>query len=284
MHKVEPEVFVIGETRVNREELDRWLEAIGASDWSTDASSDLEEIIEVDSRGCYMSFGTGLNPNISRVREGNRAHLGNILNVGHGSVLEHGFVNFQFHNVSRVFTHELVRHRAGVAISQESLRFVRLTDLGMWIPSCFAGDSLAESAFTAQWNNSEHAYQTLIYAAVVKEFYTRTDYIDLKAADAFVESLGGIGHPRVDEEFNKLSFAKKKEYTSAARRVAPIGLATNIGWSCNIRALRHVIEMRTDPGAEEEIRFVFNLVSKIAQQRWPSVFQDYDSGEIHRKV
>ena len=33
-------------------------------------------------------------------------------------------------NVSRVFTHELVRHRAGSAFSQESLRYVRLTDIG----------------------------------------------------------------------------------------------------------------------------------------------------------
>ena len=38
------------------------------------------------------------------------------------------------HNVSRVATHELVRHRAGVAVSQESLRFVRLDDLPFWFP------------------------------------------------------------------------------------------------------------------------------------------------------
>ncbi len=36
--------------------------------------------------------------------------------------------------VLRVFTHELVRHRAGSAFSQESLRYVRLTDIGFRVP------------------------------------------------------------------------------------------------------------------------------------------------------
>ena len=60
------------------------------------------------------------------------------------------------------------------------------------------------------------------------------------------------------------------------RRIAPIGLATNIGWSCNMRTLRHVIEMRTDPGAEEEIRIVFSKVADIAIERWPNLFADYE--------
>ena len=59
------------------------------------------------------------------------------------------------------------------------------------------------------------------------------------------------------------------------RRIAPIGLATNIGWSCNIRTLRHVIEMRTAPWSEEEIRLVFAKVADIAINRWPNLFADY---------
>jgi len=31
-------------------------------------------------------------------------------------------------------THEICRHRVGCAISQESLRYVRLTDLSVWLP------------------------------------------------------------------------------------------------------------------------------------------------------
>ncbi len=53
-------------------------------------------------------------------------------------------------------------------------------------------------------------------------------------------------------------FHVKKEVTSALRRLAPIGLSTDIVWTANARTLRHVIEMRTAEGAEEELRLVFD--------------------------
>jgi len=146
-------------------------------------------------------------------------------------------------------THELVRHRVGTAISQESLRYVRLEDLGMWVPPCFEGDDFAVGVMKATWSSAEAAYRQLLHAAARKE---------------------GVS------SFDDLGREKKKTYTSAARRVLPIGLSTNIGWSCNMRTLRHLIEMRTDPSAEEEIRYVFNLVAEIAKIKWPALFGDYE--------
>lgn len=58
-----------------------------------------------------------------------------------GSVIEHHVTNWIFADVSRVFTHELVRHRVGTAFSQESLRYVRLNDLGLWLPPQIGYDS-----------------------------------------------------------------------------------------------------------------------------------------------
>ena len=60
------------------------------------------------------------------------------------------------------------------------------------------------------------------------------------------------------------------------RRIAPDGLATAIGWSSNFRTLRHVIEMRTNPAAEEEIRLVFAKVAEILVARYPNAFGDYE--------
>ena len=77
-----------------------------------------------------------------------------------------------------------------------------------------------------------------------------------------------------EDKTNDFDF--KKKVTSAMRRIAPIGLATNIGWSCNIRTLRHVIEMRTTPWAEEEIRLIFSQVAEIATSKWPNLFTDYE--------
>jgi thymidylate synthase (FAD) len=78
---------------------------------------------------------------------------------------------------------------------------------------------------------------------------------------------------QIDEEKR---FAEKKKLTSAFRRLAPEGVATTIGWSCNFRALRHVIEHRTDPHAEEEIRYLFGQVYELVRQRYPNIFGDYE--------
>ncbi len=248
MHFVEPEVFIIGRSEVDREGMNAYLKSVGAEGWETDAPSGVEEIVEVNSRGCYMSFGTDLNPNITRTREGNEAHLANILSSGHGSVLEHSYVTFQFVNVSRVFTHELVRHRAGVAISQESLRYVRLDNIPFWMPPALRGLNIQDGLIDLI-NHSERTYQNILASA------------------AQAEGFGPRG-------FDDMPFHLKKKYTSAARRVAPIGTATKIGWTVNMRALRHVIEMRTSNGAEEEIAFVFRKVAVLAKENWPNLFMD----------
>ena len=261
MHRVEPQVFMIAENTINDVSLWNYLDHIGAQGWTSkkgnrdgnegrngQGNGDLREIIEVMGRGCYKSFGTELNPNITRVRTDNPSYLQNIINIGHGSVLEHGWVSFMICDTSRVVTHELVRHRAGTAISQESLRFLRLADMGLWIPEAYKDDPHAQDIFEETWEYLELQYARLIERAGIIE----------------------------GKDFDELNFNKKKYYTSAARRVAPIGVATNIGWSCNIRAARHIIEMRTDEHAEEEIRLVFGKIAAILKNKYPALFYDYE--------
>jgi thymidylate synthase (FAD) len=74
-------------------------------------------------------------------------------------------------------------------------------------------------------------------------------------------------------------FAKKKELTSAFRRIAPDGLATSIMMTANIRALRHVINMRTHIAAEEEIRVVYDQIAELCKERYPNFFQDCERQE-----
>ncbi len=247
MKIIEPKVFLIGETRIIEDGLKDYLKHVGVPDWQTDASSDAEKLTEVMGRLCYRSFEPGLNPNVTRVRKGNEKYLSHVLEVGHGSVLEHSVINFIFADVSRVFTHELVRHRVGVAISQESLRFVRLDQLSVFLPTCI--------------KESEEGLE--IFVRTIKE---------LESTQLELAHIYQIN--------NEKTFDRKKELTSAFRRVAPDGLATTIGWSANPRTLRHVIEMRTDPGAEEEIRLVFAKVYEIVKDRYPNLFSDYDIEEV----
>ena len=247
MKFVEPKVFLIGETRVVEEGLRAFLDHVGVPEWSTDAPSDAERLCEVFGRLCYRSFEPGLNPNVTRVRRGNQPYLGNILEVGHGSVIEHAVLNFVFADVSRVLTHELVRHRAGTAMSQESLRYVRLDTLSAYMPM--------------------HIRETEQGMEVFAKTLEQLEEVQHALADSY----------GVDEE---VGFDRKKKLTSAFRRLAPMGLATTIGWSCNFRALRHVIEVRTAPDAEEEIRFVFGEVFALIKDRYPNVLGDYEVEEV----
>ena len=80
-------------------------------------STDGERLAEFAGRLCYMSQR---NPASRTTRD----YLENIKKQGHGSVLEHANYSLLLEGVSRSLTHELVRHRAGIAYSQLSQRYV----------------------------------------------------------------------------------------------------------------------------------------------------------------
>lgn len=252
MVEVEPKAYLIAEPRLFEGEngVWDWLKAVGANPVKVLGrmhGSDAEKIVELAARRCYKSFEVGLNPNVTRIREDSREYHENILKVGHGSVTEHANFTMAFEFVSRVFTHELVRHRAGCAFSQESLRFVRLTELGFWIPP--------------EIDQNPEARRLFIEAV---------EY--LEACQSRLEQV-------FEEELNG-DFNVKKKLTSAFRRIAPEGLATGIVVTFNTRALRHIIEKRTEGPAEVEMRLAINKAVDIIAPRHPLVFQDFEATVI----
>jgi thymidylate synthase (FAD) len=263
MHETSPSVFLIARPSVDLEGVAAYLREIGGESWLAlrreeggEAGANAAELlVEFAGRVCYRSWEPGLNPNVSRIRTDQRQYLGNVISSLHGSVLEHANYTFAFHSVSRAFTHELVRHRAGSAFSQESLRFVRLTDIGFRVPPAL------EPVRDKVLNLVEQLEEFQVQAA---------------------SELG------IDAE--GVPFHVKKEVTSALRRLAPIGLSTEIVWTANVRTLRHVIEMRTAKGAEEELRLVFDKVAEVMVAEAPGLFQDFARQQDgcwvpeHRKV
>ncbi len=263
MRLVEPDVFCIGKPSVDVPEMERYLEMVGGNKWleriepllHDQSMQDGEALVEFGGRLCYRSWEPGLNPNVTKVREDSGEYLRNILSSGHGSVTEHGFYVFVFHNVSRVFTHELCRHRAGTSISQESMRYVRLDDIPFWLPEwAKADEDLVDGIM-----NSERCDSCGQHFGV------------LDRLEEFQRWMAG--HFGLDDD--NVPFSEKKAKTSFMRRFAPDGVATSIMWGGNIRAIRHVIEMRTALGAEEEIRLVFDKVAEHMQQAAPMLFSDY---------
>ena len=251
MHETNPSVHLVARPSLDLDGIRAYLEDVGGAAWLDMRTGDGdaqpnpgELLVEFAGRACYRSWEPGLNPNVTRIRTDQREYMENLLRSLHGSVLEHANYSFAFRNVSRVFTHELVRHRAGSAFSQESLRYVRLTDIGFRVPPVL--EPIRE--------------QVVSLVEQLEEF-------QVSAADA----LG------LDDE--GVPFAVKKEVTSALRRLAPIGLSTDIVWTANVRTLRHVIEMRTAPGAEEELRLVFDKVARKMLEEAPLLFQDFTRAE-----
>jgi len=246
MQRKTPKVILLASSYVRGLGLAELLKEIGAPDWKSTAPTDSELLVEVAGRLCYKSFGTDLNPNVTKVREGNKEYIDNILHVGHGSVLEHASVTFAFMNVSRVFTHEMVRHRL-CAFSQESLRYVRLTDLGAYWPDAF--DKLQDPEIN-------------------EKFVDVFQYLE-ETQKWLSDKLG------LDKD--DLNFTDKKKLTSAMRRLAPIGLTTNIMVTTNHRNWRHMLEMRTSEAAEEEIQEVMKVVGKELKTFFPNIYQDLDT-------
>lgn len=253
-----PEVFLVSEPTLNWEEIQRYLRKVGdrtdtePEDWALRVKNDLsiqdgDALVEFGGRLCYRSWVPGANANVTKVRESTDQYLGNILKSGHGSVTEHANYSFIFDDVSRVFTHELVRHRAGVAVSQESMRFVRLTDIPFWFP---------------EWARQD----TELMRRSVDLLHQMEDHQEWMA-----------DHFGLDDE--GVPFSEKKHKTSFMRLFAPIGVATGMLCTINVRALRHIVYMRTALGAEEEIRLVMDDVAKIALSVTPYLMQDYSPNE-----
>jgi thymidylate synthase (FAD) len=254
MEFVEPQVYLIAETKVDFDQLKAMLASVGektATDWlarTKEASkSEGELLTEVAGRICYKSFGLGLNPNVIKIRESSRDYIDNTLSKGDGSIFEHATCTFAFLNVSRVLTHELVRHRVGVAISQESLRYVRPTHLRFWLPPELQDKKKEIKSIVEQMEQN------------------------------FRDLEGSYG-------WDKMNFDLKKRITSALRRIMPDGMATSIVWTANHRTIRHVITMRTAEAAEVEIRFVFDKVARIMKERFPLIYQDFEYTELEDKT
>ena len=148
----EPRVYLVGRQTLDAAALDRFLRDVGAT-WSTDSEVGAERLCEVAGRLCYMSFGKG--------RKNSAEYLANIIESAHGSVLEHAVWNFIIAGVSRSFTHELVRHRAGFAFSQLSQRYVDESAADFVEPDCIAENAELHALWLEAIRQSHAAYKRL---------------------------------------------------------------------------------------------------------------------------
>ena len=240
-----PVVSLVAQTKLHWPGIYEYLIATGNEDFKISMAealangvSEMEVLVSMMAKLCYKSLTLGHNSNITRVRD-IPSNIEAAIDSGHGSVLEHASMSFIVRDCSRIFTHELVRHRPGTAYSQNSGRYIRLDEIDLVV------DPILDP---------------------VRE--------DLQRVTEFLESQYALMAEKLGMNAEGLNFATKKKLTSALRRIAPNGQTNEIGFSINLRALRFVIQKRTDRAAEWEIRHIFEQVYRIAEKIVPTLFCD----------
>ena len=233
----EPTVYLVGRASINVEQIDRFLADHGVS-WETDTEVGAEKLVEMAGRLCYMSYGRG--------RKTNREYIGHLIEMAHGSVLEHAVWNFVITGISRSCSHELVRHRAGFGYSQLSQRYVDESEAGFIEPDCIAEDEELHRIWLEAIQAARRAYRELV--------------------------------ARLQERFRDVPdrTLRRKLARQAARSVLPNATETKIFVTANARALRHFIEMRASEHADVEIRKVAVKMLQILQREAPNIFGDYE--------
>lgn len=256
-----PDVTVMGQTQFNQQGLLDWinlnhLEAHTAPDPETplallwaDVPDEfaLERMIEFGGRHCYRSWDQG--------RE-RRDYIRNIIEMGHGSVLEHSTVNLAIQGVSRSLSHELVRHRVGVAISQESQRYVNAQDINFVVPP-----------IVAYLNGGEFEHTALIDDFLGDCKIALGAYLALQSAiKARLTVMGPSTRSKTMDT---------KRANEAARSMLPNAAETRLLWTPNMRLLRHFLWLRGGSAADLEIRRLAVAIFDVVQPLAPAVFSDF---------
>jgi thymidylate synthase (FAD) len=211
--------------------------------WLPDSS----QVCKTAGQLCYASFGPRRTTN-----ENAAAYFERLTSAGHGSVLEHANFSFLLYGISRSVTHELVRHRAGVGISQISQRYVSGRVLRFVERPEYQDDPELHAFFEERADRAAAEYEAM--------------------ADRLLERQKS-GAALLDAE-HKTDARKKVQQT--ARSVLPNETEAPMVFTGNVRALRHIIEMRADGHAESEIRNLAARLFLCLATADPILFGDYE--------
>lgn len=258
---VQPGVLLLGRPSFNVDQIQGFLDGfpneLGFTEYTADSSigagfEEGAELIKTAGQLCYMSFG----PNRTKNAEAQK-YINNILSSGHGSVLEHAQYTFLLYGADRSFTHELVRHRTGVAFSQVSQRYVDGDALRFVERPEYQEDAELHAMFLNRIDRVTHEYNEIARILTAKQ-------------------MKGLDPALAGEKRTEL----RKKVNQAARSCLPNETEAPIVFSGNIRALRHVCEMRAAGAADVPIREVTTRIFLAMQSIEPTLFADYKLYEL----
>ncbi|WP_018249374.1 FAD-dependent thymidylate synthase [Orenia marismortui] len=194
-----------------------------------------DKTVAASARLCYSSAGADqLLENMSQ--EDVDRLLGIILSNGHFSTLEHINFTFAIEGISRVTSHQLVRHRIA-SYSQQSQRYVR--ERGQFdyiIPKKLEDDKELVEIFKENMEQQQKMYDELTDKLVKKGY-------------------------------------NEKEAIEAARYVLPNATETKIVVTMNARTLLHFFELRCCDRAQQEIRDMAREMLRQVREVAPIIFK-----------
>ena len=96
--------------------------------------------------------------------------ISSVIESGHGSTIEHIVFTFGISGVSRTLSHQLVRHRAGVAFDQQSQRYVKFKGASTMLPTTVAeAEPGIRARFEEQVDGALELYGDLVEAGIPGE-------------------------------------------------------------------------------------------------------------------
>lgn len=166
---------------------------------------------------------------------------------------EEVWVSMFFTNVSRGFSHELVRHKFRTAVSQRSTRYVdENTSPWAWHP------------LMDQFLHGESAKDEAV------QLWAKVEESEAIAKSTYGELVKFLQQKCIDGGADK--FTARKQARGAARGILGNALMTEMIFSASLDQWKWMFGLRASRHADAEIRVVFNEVYELLSARFPERF------------
>lgn len=224
-----------------------------------------EEIVASAAKLCYSNVGVEEIMK-KQTPESVGKFLNHLMKLGHESPIEHVSFTFAIEGVSRVLSHQLVRHRLA-SYSQQSQRYVKLDQFEYIVPPAIKNNKKANWIFKETMERDQRAYSLLIMNLM--EDYCNNyvdsndyDYLDYSSKVEYVYEK----HNKKYKEFEKMSIED-------ARYVFPNACETKIVVTMNARSLMNFFKHRDCNRAQWEIKELSREMMKQVKEIAPTIFK-----------
>ncbi len=220
---------------------------------------DSEKLIASAAKLCYSAVGVDKIED-KLTEESTEKFLNMLMGIGHESPIEHVSFTFAVEGISRVLTHQLVRHRIGSSYSQQSQRYVKLDQFEYIIPPAIEAIPAAKEKFIRAMDDDQRYYDELTEILFEKHYKTN---IDKGCSEKQAKRL-----------------AEKKSIEDA-RYVFPNACETKIVFTMNARALSNFFKHRCCNRAQWEIRELGTEMLKQVKKVAPTLFKYAGPNCVH---